>query len=142
MFFCSRSIPTGPGSVFHFSSSSCGSLRENEASIRILQPQASFPSHFGNIEPSLQSLEDRKTAQENLLENLRAKRNVGNIIFHHGISTHCWSPVSQQEELHHIEALGLRSVGMRQGPSPSRGMCRVSGVTVHASPGMLAPLSV
>lgn len=48
-----------------------------------------FPPHFGNIEPSLQSLEDGKTAQENLLENLRAKRNVRNIIFHHGISPHC-----------------------------------------------------
>lgn len=90
----------------------------------------SFPPHFGNTEPSLCSWDDRKTTQGIPLENLSARRNVRNISFHHGISTHCCgTPVSQQEEFHHMAASGLKSVGLWQCPCPT---WEVSGVTIHA----------
>lgn len=93
-----------------------------------------FPLHFGNIEPSLQNLEDRKTAQRNLLENLRAKRNVRNIIFHHGISTHyCGLLWVSRRNFTTLWPQASNQWGLWQGPSPSGGMWRVSGVTVQAT---------
>lgn len=93
-----------------------------------------FPLHFGNIEPSLQNLEDRKTAQRNLLENLRAKRNVRNIIFHHGISTHyCGLLWVRRRNFTTLWPQASNQWGLWQGPSPSGGMWRVSGVTVQAT---------
>lgn len=82
-------------------------------------------------------------ATGNLLENLSARRNVREIVFHHGMSAHfCGAPGSQQRKLHCAVASGLNAEGLWQFPKPT-GLC-VGGVwsRVHANPGTQASSSI